>query len=494
MTNATTANPALAVVPSCWRRQVPQFVLAVLTSCLLASCVSTPLPETAVDLPAQWRQAGADAGRPGPVGSVSASEARDWWKAFGDEQLDELVAQALVVNLDLGQAQARLRAARALHAHADAVLRPNLHLKTSDPIDPDASASFLLVGFDASWELGLFGRSEAIQRLARADLDAAQADLRAAQVSVTAEVARDWIQLRAAQQREALLGDVRDGRHAQVDFLLQRRTLGLASPQQTEQAGAALAQSEAALAEPRIAMQAAAQALAVLLGRSEPAPDWLHAGELPKLEAWHVTAVPADLLRSRPDIAREQAAVLRAAGELGIARADRYPSIAIGGSIVWSTSEIEARPTSSNSIAALGPVIDIPLFDWGMRKSQADAKGELLQAAALAYRKTVLAAVAEVETALGGLEQQRLREEAGAQAWQALADVARQTRQRRQLGLASGLDVAAADVDRDEAAMHLLDVRTACALEYIALGKSLGGASMASAATGNSSASAGQGR
>ena len=464
-----------------------QTMAVVATTCLLASCVTTPLPDLSVDLPAQWHQAIGEATSP-----TSAPASREWWKAFGDPQLDALVDQAMAANLDLGQADARLRASRALHAHAGAPLRPNLHFRTSEPIDPDASASFLLVGFDSTWELGLFGRSEAIHRLARSDLDTAHADVRLAQVSVTAEVAREWIWLRAAQQRESLLVAIRDARRTHVEKMQLRRKLGLASQKDTSQGEADLAQAEAALAEPRIAIQAAAQALAVLLGRSEPDPDWLHAGELPRLGEWHVSAVPADVLRTRPDIARDQAAVLHAAGELGIARADRYPSITIGGSIVWSTSEIEARPTSSNSIAALGPMIDIPLFDWGMRKAQADAKGDLLQAAALAYRKTVLTAVAEVETALGALEQQRLREQANAQAWQALDEVSRHSRQRRQLGLASAIEIAAADIERDQAALQLLDARGARALDYIALGKALGGTSLRASEPAATSANRGR--
>lgn len=449
---------------------IRRYALVATATCLLSSCVSTPLPDLQVDLPEHWQQATADDASIAP-----ASAGRFWWRAFGDRQLDALVEQALSANLDIGQAQARLLAARALHAHADAPLRPNLRLRTSDPVDPDASASFLLAGFDSTWELGLFGRGTAIHRMARADLDAAQADVDAAHVSVAAEIARTWIELRAAQQREALLASIRDARLAQAERIESRKQLGLASAQLAAQARAATAQAEAALAEPRAAAQASAQALAVLLGRAEPDPGWLSTGPLPQLHDWRMTATPADLLRARPDIARQQAAVLRAAGELGIAKADRYPSIAIGGSILWSASEIENRNTNPNRIAAFGPIIDIPLFDWGMRRAQADAKGELLHAAALDYRKTVLNAAAEVETALGALEQQRLREQASVQAWQALADVAERIRERQQLGLASGLDIAAGDAERDEAELQVLDARSSRALDYVALCKALGG-------------------
>lgn len=321
----------------------------------------------------------------------------------------------------------------------------------------------------------MFGRASALHRLARSDLDAADAQLHGVEVSVAAEVARAWIALRSAQQREILLVHVRDARAAQAQRVATRLRLGLASPQAMAHARAALAGSEAALAEPRVAIQASAQSLAVLLGRSEPDPGWILTGKMPQLGEWRVTGTPADLLRARPDIASAQAGVLRAAGELGIAKADRFPSIALGGAVQWSASEIENRSTRPNGIASFGPMIDIPLFDWGMRRAKAEARGELLQAAALAYRKSVLVAVSEVQSALTALEQERRREEGSGEAWRALEQVAIRTDRRVQLGLASGLDSAASDIDRDQAALQLLDARTARALDYIALGKALGG-------------------
>ena len=439
-------------------------------ACACAGCVSTPLPDLHVALPPQWQHLA-----PGATTSAPGPDPDRWWEAFADPRLNAIVDDALAANLDLAQAAARLRAARALHRRADAPLRPNLHFRTSDPVDPDANASYLVAGFDSAWELGLFGRSTAIHRIANADLATAKADLREAQVSVPAEVSREWITLRAAQQRDTLLSRIRDLRAEQARLTGERLRLQLATPQQAAQAQAAVVQAEAAIAEPREAVAASAQALAVLLGRSEPDPAWLQPGKLPRLGEASVSSAPADLLRTRPDVARDQAAVVRAAGELGIAKADRYPSLAIGGSIVASVSEAERVNTNPGAIGSFGPIIDIPLFDWGMRRAQAEAKSEILQAAALAYRKTVLTAVAEVETALAALEQQRLRELASTQAWQALSDVADRTQRRHQLNLASGLDRAGSDADRDQAELELAVVRTNRAIDYIALCKALGG-------------------
>ena len=379
-------------------------------------------------------------------------------------------------NLDIAQAAARLRAARALNKRADASLRPEVHFRTSDPIDPDASASYLVVGFDAVWELGLFGRNTAVHRMSRGTLEGAKAELRDAQLSMSAEVARQWILLRDAQQREATLTRIREVRSRQAALMATRMQLHLASAQQGAQLRLTAVQADGALAEPREAAVSAAQALAVLLGRAEPDPSWLQPGSIPSVDMLVVNSAPADLLRARPDVTRDQAAVVRAAGELGLAKADMYPSIAIGGSIVQSFSEIERISKNPGAIGSFGPLIDIPLFDWGMRRAQMQAKSESLQGAALAYRKTVLTAVAEVETALAASEQQRLREHAALQALQASNVITQATTTRHRLKLISGIELAASDADHEQAVLDLASVRAARAIDYIALCKALGGA------------------
>ncbi len=444
-------------------------VLAVVLASLSVACVSTPLPDLSVPLPGHWQH--GQAGTP----VVPLAHAR-WWLAFGDHRLDALEDQALAANLDVAQATARLRAARALHDHVGDQFRPDLHLRTSDPVDPDASASYIVVGFDSVWELGLFGRGTAARRMARGDLQQASADLGDADVSMAAEVARQWLLLRGAQARESLLRDMSDRHMEQARLLRARQRLQLAMPQQVDQADADVARAEMALAEPRATIAAASQALAVLVGRSEPDPDWMRPGMTPAPPDLRADGAPADLIRQRPDIARAQAAVLAAAGELGMAKAAMYPNIAIAGSLVESTSLAERTQKSTGSIGAFGPLIDIPLFDWGMRRATANAKGELLKAATDAYRKSVLNAVAEAESALAALDQQRLREQAGERALGSLESIARATASRHRLGLASGLDVAASQVDRDAAALEVADARSTGSIDYVAVCKALGGA------------------
>ena len=436
----------------------------------LGGCIRTPLPKLDRSMPAHWRSATGAPARP-PV------DLHAWWKAFHDPLLDRLVDQALHDNPDVSIAREHLRAARALYGDRMAPLRPHLGLHTANPIDPDASASYFVIGFDSTWELGLFGRGQATDRIATGHYLDAVATLRAARVSLVAEVVRDLVRLRAAQRQVRLLGHIVEARRRQVALTRKRVQLKLSSEADLAKARAALASARADQAMPRMQAHAAAQQLALLLGRDAPDPAWLKPASLPKLGPHGPVAAPAELLRSRPGIARAEAQVVSAAGQLGIARADMYPRIGLGASMLWSANIASYKHNSgTNAIATVGPLIQIPLFDWGMRVSHKVAQGHLLKAAVLNYRKAVLTGVAEVETALGNLQQQRLREhaiEAACAAWNQAAS-AQQT--RRHLGLSSDLDGADIRIARSRAQIELARARSDRDLAYIALYKALGGA------------------
>jgi outer membrane protein TolC len=268
-------------------------------------------------------------------------------------------------------------------------------------------------------------------------------------------------------------------------LLQARQRLQLAAPAAVDQAAAASAQAEAALAAPRQAIDASAQRLAVLLGREQPDPAWLQPAPPPELGAWRLGATPADLLRTRPEIARAEADVLRAAGELALAHADMFPSIGIGGSLVWATdiNNNHRFSTTPNAIASLGPIISIPLFDWGMRVAAHHASAHQLKASVLAYRQAVLQGVAEVETALGSLHQESERERHDQAAWQALQHADQVLRQRVALHLDSPLQQIDGRIAATQAALELDDARAARALAYVALFKALGGAPPPAATT-----------
>jgi NodT family efflux transporter outer membrane factor (OMF) lipoprotein len=457
-------------------------LVAVLGAVLLGGCTGIDMPKLDAPVPAQWRHHNVDAAPP--------ADLRGWWHAFHDPALDALVDTALRDNLDVAQAKERLLAARAMTRSADVAYRPRLRAKTEDAIDPDASASFFVAGFDATWELNLFGRGTATRRQARGQLDGSAASLQQVRVTLVAEVVRNWLELRAAQQREATLTAIRDARQQQWQLLRTRARLQLASTQSVDEAEAALAQAEAALAEPRAATDALAQQLAVLLGRNEPDPAWLTAAPLPALGEQSLTQAPADLLRNRPDIAHAEADVLAAAGDAGVARADLYPRIGIGGSLVWSTNLTTHRRTRDNALLSAGPMIDIPLFDWGAREAELHARQHELKASVYAYRQAVLQGVAEVETALGQLQQQREREKQSAQAHDALTRAAHAAEVRVNLHLVSPAEQLDSQVALAQSSLALTDATVARDLAFVSLYKALGGAPLPDADSDSKTADA----
>lgn len=446
-----------------------RFLLLAFALATITGCAGIAQPDLAPPVPAQWRNAIANAAPP--------VDLQHWWQVFNDPQLDRLVDQALARNNDVAAARERLLAARTLRGNLNDQFLPQLHARTFEVIDPNASASYFVVGLDATWELGLFGRAKGAREQAQGELQLADATLQSARVSLIGEVVRDWVQLRAAQQRELLLTGMVDNQRQQLRRLRIRQRLQLEPASSVDQANAALAQAQNALVEPRLAIDANAQRLALLLGRNEPDPAWFTPAPLPQLGAWQLTRAPADLLRSRPEIQQAQARVLSALGDTRIARADRFPRLALGGSLVKSFNILSRKKhVDEDAIASAGPIIDIPLFDWGMRKAKQHAQEHELKAAVLAYRQAVLEGVSDAEQALGALREQGQRERQSDVAERALKRVDAAMAKRIDLRLAGPLDREPSRAALAQARLDQLDARTAHDLAYVALFKALGGA------------------
>jgi NodT family efflux transporter outer membrane factor (OMF) lipoprotein len=446
-------------------------VLAATALCAaLAACVSVKVPKLpSGDLPAQWRNAPPQLG--------AKPDLTGWWKHFNDPQLDALVDAALRDNLDVQQAALKLRAARALEDASAATFRPHLGFNTIEQPNPQNTASYFQAGFDATWEFGLFGRADANGKIAQADTGEAQVALQSARVSLVAEVVREYLQLRAAQRSEALLDAAAQAAQRKLKLLQVQERLQLASKLDVEQGAAAAAKAEAQRAEPRAAIVQHAQALALLLGKSEPDPAWLTPRAPPELVDTNVDSVPADLLRTRPEIRYAETQVLKAAGELGIAKADMYPRLALGSSLTFAALvKGRTRLGDVNNTFAIGPVIDIPLFDWGQRRAVRDAREDALQAAVLAYRQAVLQGAAEVETDLAALHASGERAQGANAAATASQNSLSLSEKLHGLGQADGLQLADARLALTESELDREQARLAHGLAYVALYKALGGA------------------
>lgn len=459
----------MCTFPSLRRRFLRTLAVAVFAAAL-GACVSVQVPKLpSGDLPAQWRNAPPQLG--------AKPDLTGWWKHFHDPELNALVAQALQGNLDVAQAALKLRAARALEDAAGSSFKPKLAFNTLEQPNAENTASYFQAGFDASWELGLFGRGAASGHIASANTGEAEAALQSARVSLVAEVVREYLQLRAAQRSWTLLEDAATSAQRKLALVRVQQHLQLASQLDVANATAAAATAGAQLADPRAAIAQHAQALALLLGKSEPDGAWLMPKPLPEVTVGDVTSLPADLLRTRPEIRYAETQVLKAAGELGIAKADMYPRLALGSSLTFAALvKGNTRLGDVNNSFAIGPIINIPLFDWGQRRAVRDAREAQLQAAVLAYRQAVLQGAAEVETDLAVLHTSEGKLQRANDAAAASQEGVSLSEKLRSLGQADGMNLADARLAATQADLEREQARLAHGLAYVALYKALGGA------------------
>ncbi|WP_370678542.1 TolC family protein [Comamonas sp. GB3 AK4-5] len=447
------------------------FALSLGVALVLGGCAAPSEPQLDRSVPTAWTQ-GLDLAAPGP-------DLRNWWKAWGDEQLNAIVEQALAANQDLAQAELRLGQKRVLAGVSDAAFRPGFSAGARTLQDIAAIDSYFHASIDMAWDLGLFGASESSQRASKAELLDAKARLQAARVALVADVVHRYLDLRLAQRQRSLLGEQRR---------LDERALALARVRQQQRLGTTEAvlqlqnqasQSAAQLADMELAQARAAHGLAALLGQTRPHAEWLAAdaqARLPPAQALGLTALPADLLRTRPDLQMAQAAVERAAADAGLAQAALYPRVVLMGSLLYSYNLTQNFRTTSDNSPTFGPQIDIPLFDWGQRRARADASELALQAAGQAYRQCVLDAVAEVEIALAGLTAQGQRLAALQQTQRSLLQGSQRQQKRQQLGLDSEFGGLAGRRAELVARSDQATAQAAQALAYVALYKALGAA------------------
>lgn len=442
---------------------------------LLAGCAAPVDVKLDKETPDLWRQQLTQ--------KAGSADLAQWWKSWNDPALNALVDEALAQNLDVAQAVLRLRQQRLLAGASNATFMPVVSAGGKTLQDIAAVDSYFHASIDVSWDLGLFGDSQAARRSADAGVLDAQAQLHAARVALVADVVHRYLDIRQAQVQRGLALSQQQQAQRQLELLQVRQAQRLADTQTLEQQQLQLRGVQAQLTTLDEAQARAAHALAALLGRDRPEPQWLQAdaaAALPQLQA--IAVLPADLLRRRPDIQSAEAAVEQAAAEVGVSRAALYPRLTLTGSLLFAYNLTRNHRTTSDYIPMVGPQIDIPLFDWGRRRAVADGKELALQASIKAYRQAVLNGIAEAEGALAAIAAQQQRQQAllSAQQIHAARDKAQAVRQK--LGLSSeltGLDNARASLQTQS---ELATAKAAEALAYVALYKAVGAAPLDDAA------------
>jgi outer membrane protein TolC len=368
--------------------------------------VPTTLTATSLAIATALTLLGGCATRPSqkPVAAPSPPLS-SWWQQLGDDNLDRLVTRALDTNLTLAAAQAHLTAARTFAAQAGTPFRPSLSASAGPEASPDATHSYYETGVEATWELPLFGREKQSRAAADAHVDAVAANVAAARAEVANEMVAAYLNARAASERARLLQQLESIAQTELHRVRTRVRLGLEAPSAERHALSQLVALQTRATEPAAQRVTSLERMAALLGAMQVESAWIPAAaEARTVSVPQIAATPADQLRARADVQRAEAGVRAAAAALGIAQAELYPHISLVGALTAAV-RIGGGALGVNSVLGGGPAISIPLFDWGMRVAARDARAAELQAATLEYRQTVIAAAAEVETALARLSQ-----------------------------------------------------------------------------------------
>lgn len=376
--------------------------LAALIAFALAGCAVGPdYRAPAPDLPAQWSGA-ADAR------ALDAAVLAEWWRQFDDPLLDALIADALAANRDLATARAQLREARARRGLAGAQLGPTVDASVTgsrstaeDAAGNDVTRELYSAGFDAAWELDVFGRLRRGAEAAEADVGASAESLRDVQVTLAAEVARNYVELRTAERRLAVTEASVAAREESYALTQWRLQAGLVSELDAAQARTELESARAALPALRGAVSGAQFRLAVLLGRHPGAlrERLAPTAAVPLAGAAAASGIPADVLRRRPDVRAAERRLAAQTARLGAAEAARYPSFRLSGSIGLEALTFSDLGDGAQTRSLLGAVT-APIFQSGRITANIAIQDALLEQARLGYEAAVLAALEEVETAL----------------------------------------------------------------------------------------------
>jgi outer membrane protein, multidrug efflux system len=443
---------------------------------LFSGCASLPpAPDLQVALPEQWQNA-----TPAPAMAMppAAGDGREWWHSFQDPALDRLVEAALTSNLTIAAAREHLRSAQILVPVADAVFRPNLFASTGSESTPDARNSYFQANLGALWELPVLKRGENARRGMASRAVAEAADLGATRVKVASDVTRGYFEVLAAARSITLLRGFEKVTQNRLTQLHTRARIGLETHGEDQSIESEMLSIQSRIAELELAQCKVLQQIAAVLGQTAADSSWVPARDTFPTLALRVESTPADLLRERPDVRRAQAEVMQAAAELGISRADLYPHVSLGGALTAAVPLGGARGSGTNSVFSAGPIIQVPLFDWGARRAAADARAAELSAAVFAYRQTVFDAAADVEVALATVQHATKLIDLQQRAVLVGDEIARRSGVSRRAGLKEDAGPTSAERSALEARLRLTAAEYAGAVAIVDLHQALGGASL----------------
>ena len=456
------------------RLLVPIFSTALLAGCVVGPDYQTPI----LPMPANW--SGQTQAKPAQPAQLAR-----WWQRLRDPELNTLVEEAVAGNLDVATAKAKIREARASYRQSAGTLLPSADGSGSVTRNKSATTtsgsnaiySEYQAGFDASWELDLFGANRRGVEAARYGVDASQEELRSTLLTLVGDVASYYAQARGYQARIALARRSAASQRQTAELTRQMALAGTATAADVAKAMGQASSTEAAIPTLEASYAETVHRLSVLTGRPPAAlSERLKRGApIPAPRLPMPTGIPADILLSRPDVRMAERQYAHYTAKVGQADAARYPSVSLTGNISTAALKLGDLGKSSSIGWSFGPELSVPLFNAGQLRAAVDIARAQRDQYFIAYRSSVLTALEDVENALVSLSQERIRVGKLASSAKSYGEAARLETTLFKAGEASLLDVFDAERSLYTAEDTMLQSRVLVATEYIALNKALGG-------------------
>jgi len=470
-----------------YRAIVPALVATLLSACAVGPDYKTP----AANAPSVFAHAAH------PEFSAQGIDAA-WWTLFNDKQLSALIDQAVQHNYDLKSARANLLEARALYLEAGLNLAPTVtshanYTEQKRSVGALNNRAFVPrelklynAGFDAFWEIDFFGRVRRDVEASNDEVDAQEANLRDLGVSLIAEVARNYFELRGLQNQLAVAKKNAKNQIQTLEITRIRLESGRGTELDTSRAKAQLDSTQAMIPTLESAIFRAIHRLGVLTGQR---PDALidklqQPAALPGIpETIHI-GNPADLLRRRPDIRIAERTLAAATARIGVATADLFPRVSLVGSISLEASTLSGLGAAGSDAYSIGPKISWAALDLGRVHARIKAADASAEASLAQYQQTVLNALEETENALVTYNQERARRALLASAAKASERADELAHLRFEEGVSDFLTVLDTELRLLEDQERLAQSETATATALTALYKALGGGWEAATRTG----------
>lgn len=437
-----------------------------------------------INLPEHWRYV-----------SEQTIEAPDdltgWWRVFGDSTLNSLVSQGLETNLTVAEAYHRSLASKAAIGVARAGWYPEIGLSagytrartsgrtTSVTMSP-VTQSYFNAGLNASWEIDIFGRIAKGVKAKKSAYMASKAEWAGAMVSITAQIAAQYIQLRTLQAQMAVAKAHLESQNKVVAIAKARYEATLASKLDVAQALETYYSTAAAIPQLQNSINRCINALSVLVGLDNSRITAMLAvdsaiGTLPNPERLIGIGVPADLLRRRPDIAQAEMEVATLAAQVGIAKNEFLPTLTINGTVGTQAHSIGDLFGHDSFTYSIMPSLNWTVFDGFSRKYALSQTREQMKAAIDNYNLTVLMAVEEADNAISTYVESLLYKDALRKVIEANDEALRLAVDRYKNSLSPMSDVVTAQINALQAESNLIAADGSALSALVSLYEALGG-------------------